>query len=73
AEPRGILHTAQEYNEEEWAELPRQWSRFLKEECCEAQIQESELQEIQAILKQCAARSEALAPHEATTNAPPGK
>ncbi|MDD7404445.1 MAG: hypothetical protein PUG32_00995, partial [Bacteroidales bacterium] len=73
AKPRGILHTAQEYNEEEWAELPRQWSRFLKEECCEAQIQESELQEIQAILKQCAARSEALAPTDSTPNAPPGK
>ena len=73
AEPRGILHTAQEYNEEEWAELPSQWSLFPEEECCEAQIQESELQEIQAMLKQCAARSEASAPTGSTPNAPPGK
>ncbi|MDD6131286.1 MAG: hypothetical protein PUB55_00840, partial [Bacteroidales bacterium] len=54
AKPRGILHTVQEYNEAEWQESKWNWS--LKEECCEAQIQEKELQEIQAMLKQCAAK-----------------
>ena len=73
AKPRGILHTAQEYNEEEWQELPSKWSHFLKEECCEAQIKESELNAIQAMLKQCAARSEASAPTDSTPNAPPGE
>ena len=73
AKPKGILHTDQEYNEKEWSELPSQWSLFLKEKCCEAQIQESELETIQAMLKQCAARSEASALHDSTPNAPPGK
>ncbi|MGM9829208.1 MAG: hypothetical protein ACI30C_04120, partial [Muribaculaceae bacterium] len=68
AEPRGILHTAEN---EEWQES--KWSWFLKEKCFEAQIQEKELNEIQAMLKQCAARSEASAPHDSTPNAPPGK
>ena len=65
--PRGILHTAKN---EEWQES--KWSWYLKEECCEAQIQEKELNEIQAMLKQCAARSEAPAPTDSTPNAPPG-
>ncbi|MDY2931258.1 MAG: hypothetical protein SOT90_03955, partial [Muribaculaceae bacterium] len=68
AEPRGILHTAKN---EEWQES--NWSWYLKAECCEAQLQEQELQEIQAMLKQCAARSEASAPTDSTTNAPPGE
>ena len=55
---------------EEWQES--KWSWYLKEECCEAQIQEQELQEIQSLLKQCAARSEAPAPTDSTPNAPPG-
>ena len=57
--------------EEEWQES--KWSWFLKEECCEAQLQAKELNEIQAMLKQCAARSEASAPTDSTPNAPPGK
>ena len=56
---------------EEWQES--KWCRFPEEECCEAQIQEQELQEIQSLLKQCAARSEASAPTDSTPNAPPGK
>ena len=71
AEPRGILHTAKNEWEEEWQES--KWSWFLKEECCEAQLQAKELNEIQAMLKQCAARSEASAPTDSTPNAPPGK
>ncbi|MDY5120106.1 MAG: hypothetical protein SPE65_09030, partial [Muribaculaceae bacterium] len=67
-EQRGILHTAKN---EEWQES--KWSWYLKEECCEAQIQEKELNEIQAMLKQCVARSEASAPTDSTPNAPPGK
>ena len=68
AEPRGILHTVEN---EEWQES--KWSRFLKEECCEAQLPKNELQEIKSLLKQCAARSEASAPTDSIPNAPPGK
>ena len=73
AEPKGILHTAAENKEweEEWQES--NWSWFLKEECCEAQLQESELNEIKSLLKQCSARSEASAPTDSIPNAPPGK
>ncbi|MDY4882423.1 MAG: hypothetical protein SO127_08450, partial [Muribaculaceae bacterium] len=62
------LHTAEK---EEWQES--NWSWYLKAECCEAQLQEQELHEIQSLLKQCVARSEASAPTDSSPNAPPGK